>query len=407
MGSTENSLNPQNIDWDSSENYILLNPRWSAEESQQLQEVARSISCKRNLQGHLWMATSGSTAESVGFIKLVALSKNAFLVSASSVNRHLQVTPSDVWLQVLPRFHVGGLGVEVRAQLSQSQVFCDFSKWNPERVHKIMDDTGVTLASLVPTQVFDLLQAKLKSPKRLRAVIVGGGMLSESLYREAREAGWPLLPSYGMTETCAQIATASLQSLQSREMPLPQKLNHVEWQLNPMGFLQIQSPSLLTCYGQRQAWDMIHDWDPKEAGWFTTEDLVKLQDSFMLFLGRKNDFIKIGGESSSMGRLSDIFGRVLNSLDFSADTRLRADVIRQVILVDAPSERLGVEIHLVTSLDIHSPSYQTLVSQMKENFNREVLPFERIREVRYTSQIPRSEIGKVLSVQLKKDLYGR
>ena len=119
MGASQNSLNPKHIDWQSAENHILLNPRWTVEESRSLSEVAENISAKRNLQGHLWIATSGSTSESVGHIKLVALSKKAFLASAKSVNQHLQVSTSDIWLQVLPRFHVGGLGVEVRAGLSE------------------------------------------------------------------------------------------------------------------------------------------------------------------------------------------------------------------------------------------------------------------------------------------------
>jgi O-succinylbenzoic acid--CoA ligase len=395
MGTSENSLNPKNIDWQSSENHILLNPRWSALESQSLQEVANSVSAKRNLQAHLWLATSGSTSESVGHVKLVALSKNAFLASAKSVNAHLHASSSDIWLQVLPRFHVGGLGIEVRAWLSKSQVIFDFAKWHPERIHKILADSKVSLTSLVPTQMFDLIQAKLKSPSHLRAVIVGGGILNDRLYFEARKLGWPLLPSYGMTETCSQLATASLETLRSGEMPMAQKLSHVDWRLNPEGFLQVHGPSLLTCYGQRQKEGSIQDWDPKEQGWFTTEDFVNLQGFYVRFTGRKNDFIKIGGESSSMGRLREIFDRIASSLDPS--------VAQHVLLVDGHSERLGTEIHLITT---HENKMEFL-SQLKESFNREVLPFERIREVKYTANIPRSDLGKVLWAQLKRDLYGR
>jgi O-succinylbenzoic acid--CoA ligase len=395
MGSSENSLNPQSIDWQSSYNHILLNPRWSAMENQSLCEVANQVSEKQNLQGHLWLATSGSTSESVGHIKLVALSKNAILASAKSVNAHLHVSSSDIWLQVLPRFHVGGLGVEVRALLAKSQLITDFAKWNPGRIHKIISESKVTIASMVPTQVFDLVQAKLKSPNYLRAVIVGGGILNQSLYLEARKLGWPLLPSYGMTETCSQVATASLETLQHSEMPLAQKLNHTEWRLNSEGLLQVNGPSLLTCYGQRQNDNSIRDWDPKSDGWFTTEDFVSLQGPFIRFTGRKNDFIKIGGEGSSMGRLREIFERVLSALD--------STVAQQVLLVDAPSDRLGAEIHLITTLG-NKPEF---LAQLKEQFNREVLPFEKIREVKYVSNIPQSDLGKVLWMQLKRELYGR
>jgi O-succinylbenzoic acid--CoA ligase len=395
MVPNKTSLNPERIDWQNSENHILLNPRWSDSETQSLCEVAEAITVKNNLQGHIWLATSGSTSEAVGQIKLVALSKSAFVASAKSVNLHLRVTAKDRWLQVLPRFHVGGLGVEVRAELSQGQVVQDFDKWDPVRIHQTILDQKISIASMVPTQVFDLVQAGLRSPASLRAVIVGGGILNESLYHQARRLSWPVLPSYGMTETCSQIATASLVTLLSEKMALPEKLPHVEWRNNSDGLLQVRGASLLTSYGQRQKDGEIVDWDPKSEGWFTTEDFVDLHGDYVRFMGRKNDFIKIGGEASSMGRLREIFDRVIAT---SASA-----VAQQVLLTDAPSERLGSEIHLVSTLDAEN----ALLSQIKEKYDLEVLPFERIREVKYIADIPRTDLGKVLWAQLKRELYGR
>lgn len=95
-----------------------------------------------------------------------------------------------------------------------------------------------------------------------------------------------------------------------------------------------------------------------------------------------------------MGRLREIFERVVVTLDPS--------VAQQVLLVEAPSKRLGCEIHLITTLS----GKNEFISQLQENFNHEVLPFERIREVKYISTIPRSDLGKVLWAQLKRDLYG-
>jgi O-succinylbenzoic acid--CoA ligase len=374
---------------------ILLNPRLPTADLQSLTEVAQEISQRKNLQDHWWLATSGSTSESFRHVKLVALSKQAFLVSAAAVNKHLQASAADTWLQVLPRFHVGGLGIEVRAWLAKSKVVSDFEKWDPRRTHQLMQDQKVTLTSMVPTQVYDVVQAKLKAPKYLRAVIVGGGALTEPLYQQARKLGWPLLPSYGMTETGSQIATAPLESLQSESMPLAKRLSHAEWRLNPDGLLQVRGSSLLTLYGQRQNDGRIKDWDPKVDGWFTSEDYADLKGDFIRVTGRKNDFIKIGGEGSSMGRLREVFDRVLNTLD--------ASVAQQILLMDAPSERLGTEIHLISALEDKNQFF----SQLQEKFNQEVLPFERIREVKYIPSIPRSELGKVLWAKLKKDLYGR
>lgn len=394
MVANKNSVNPENIDWQNSENYILLNPRLPQKDLESLIEVAQEVSRRRSLEGHVWLSTSGSTSKSPAQVKLVALSKKAFLTSAESVNKHFQTSASDTWLQALPRFHVGGLGIEVRAFRTSSQVVSDFEKWDAARVHQKIEEHRVTIASMVPTQVFDMVRAKLKSPNQLRAVIVGGGALTEPLYQQAKKLGWPLLPSYGMTETCSQIATAPLESLHLEHMPLPMKLSHVEWKLNAEGFLQIKGSSLLTCYGQRQKDGSILDWDPKVDLWFTSEDHAELQENSVRIIGRKNDFIKIGGEGSSMGRLRQIFDRVMVQVDDA--------VAQQVLLIDAPSPRLGTEIHMVTTLK----GDNELLAKLKTSFNLEVLPFERIREVKYTPTIPRTDLGKVLWAQLKKDLYG-
>jgi o-succinylbenzoate---CoA ligase len=174
------------IDWLSTDSHVLLNPRMPEEERRRLESLVV------DLPGHVWLATSGTT----GALKLTALSKRALLASAAAVNRHLQSDDRDVWLCVLPTFHVGGLGIYARAFLSGARVVT--SGWE-----------DVTLASLVPAQVTDLVRDRVEAPPSLRAVVVGGGALSEELYAAARALGWPLLPSYGMTECCSQVATAT------------------------------------------------------------------------------------------------------------------------------------------------------------------------------------------------------
>ncbi|HET8773411.1 MAG TPA: AMP-binding protein, partial [Thermoanaerobaculia bacterium] len=121
------------IDWLSADSHVLLNPRMPEEERRRLESLVV------DLPGHVWLSTSGTT----GALKLTALSKRALLASAAAVNRHLQSDDRDVWLCVLPTFHVGGLGIYARAFLSGARVVT--SGWE-----------GVTLASLVPAQVSDL-----------------------------------------------------------------------------------------------------------------------------------------------------------------------------------------------------------------------------------------------------------
>lgn len=343
------------IDWVSSESHLLLNPRMPQEERRRLESFVD------DLPGHLWLGTSGTT----GSLKLTALSKTAMLASAAAVNRHLGASSTDVWCCVLPLFHVGGLGILARASLSGARVVQ--MEWDPAAFAARAD---VTLASLVPAQVSDLVRAGLRAPAAMRAIVVGGGALRSDLYREARELGWPVLPSYGMTETCSQVATATLDG---PELVL---LDHVEVRITD-GFLAFRGPSLLTGYGTPGG--LI---DPKMEGWFVTADLGRVEGRFLRVEGRHGDFIKVGGESVDLGRLDAILASIAG--DAAA-------------IVAVPDARLGRVVHLAATSGVDA-------DEVARAFNARVLPFERVRGVHRVPRIPRSSLGKLIRSELLASL---
>ena len=81
------------LDWESENNEVMINPRFSKEE---MEEIMAMLKKSPPIKGHVWMATSGSTAENAGHIKWTALSKAAILASATAVNSILQSTSKDV-----------------------------------------------------------------------------------------------------------------------------------------------------------------------------------------------------------------------------------------------------------------------------------------------------------------------
>jgi len=338
------------IDWSSVQSYMLLNPRMPAREQERLRALAI------DLPRHLWLATSGTT----GSLKLTALSKEAMLASAAAVNRRLQASASDVWCCVLPSFHVGGLGIYARAYLAGSRV--QRMDWDPRAFAAQQE---MTLASLVPAQVSDLLELRLMPPPALRAIVVGGGALTESLYRQGCERGWPLLPSYGMTETCSQVATATLSA---PELVL---LDHVTARVED-GRLAFRGAALLTGYATERGFV-----DPKQDGWFITEDLGSVEDGVVTVEGRRGDFVKVGGESVDLGRLDAIVASVAG---------------QRAAVVAVPDQRLGYVIHLAVET-----SYDGDVAKA---FNARVHPFERARAVHRVAEIPRSPLGKLLRKRL-------
>jgi len=364
------------IDLSSRENDLLLNPRLSAATRTVFTQAWREL-VEPRFHGQVGIATSGSTGDSHG--RLIALSRTALISSARAVNYRLQIGPRDVWLKVLPDFHVGGLGIRVRASLSGSRVVDSrLERWDAAAFMSELQESRATLLSLVPTQVFDLVRLRRRPPHSLRAVIVGGGRLEPSLHEEGVALGWPLLVSYGLTECCSQVATAI--SPRDRRM---RPLAHVQVKIGADERIEIRSAALLT--GQVVFTENSASFlEVPRDSWFRTEDCGRIEsDGSLTVFGRAGDFVKIGGEGVVMSRLEDRLDRLRVALSFNEDAALIA----------APDARLGASVVLLTNAD------STSVSRLLEAFNRDVLPFERIRAVYYLAELPRSPLGKLLRTQ--------
>ena len=149
------------FNWESDDNEVMINPRFSDKE---MQEVLAMLKQSPALKGHVWMATTGTS----GHIKWAALSKSAILTSANTVNTFLHSTNNDVWVNPLPRFHVGGLGIQARGHLSRAAVVDAFSamqgKWNTLQFYKLLCESKGSLTSLVPAQAYDLASLQLPAP---------------------------------------------------------------------------------------------------------------------------------------------------------------------------------------------------------------------------------------------------
>jgi O-succinylbenzoic acid--CoA ligase len=261
-------------------------------------------------------------------------------------------------------FHVGGLGIYARAYLSGAEVIS--MAWDPAT----FAEQPMTLSALVPAQVRDLVKAGLTPPKSLRAIVIGGGATSEELYRDAIAAGWPVLPSYGMTECCSQIATARPGS------PDLIVLDHIEVEATEESFLAFRGDSLLTGYITE---DGFHD--PKVDGWLITEDRGSLEGNLLRIRGRSGDFIKIGGESVDLARLDQILMSIAG-LDAA--------------IVAVPDARLGHVIHLAAASENGA--------RIAAEYDARVLPFERARAVHRVAVIPRTPLGKLMRKTLLEEL---
>lgn len=370
-------------DWENSDSHLLVNPRYSQSDQECFQEILKE---SEHLPGHIWLSTSGSSAK-----KWVGLSKKALLLSAGSVNAHLESDKTDCWINPLPDFHVGGLGVWARAQLSRAKV-ADFKlnhdKWSAPFFYDFLDHMKGTLTSLVPTQLSDLVALGRKAPSSLRAVIVGGGALSSHLYESAIALQWPILPSYGLTECASQVATAPLFSWKNNQIPPLIMLPHFKGKTNE-GRLSFFGDSLLTTYAIFDSKKKCRLIDPKENGWFLSEDRGHIDHENVICYGRADTIVKVGGENVDLAHLEMQLQNLMSQLKLPFEAAL----------VATEDDRLGCCIDLVsTAKEISS------LHHLVERFQKNVLPFERIRRVLLLPILPRSPLGKLMQNEIKKSI---
>ncbi len=380
--------------WQEQSSHLLLNPRLPKSELEFLHELHAGMPI---FSAHVWLATSGTTARGVRARKLVGLSKGALLCSAQAVNQILQSHRKDVWISVLPIFHVGGLGIWARAFLAENRVVSGLlrEKWDAAYFVSAAAEAGATLSALVPTQVFDLVSAGLRCPDSLRAIIVGGGALAPHLYQSARRLGWPLLPSYGMTECASQVATVPLTTLapKGRDGLDPNEgtmdlsglglavLPHLEVRQGADEFLQIRGASLLTGYALEKDGEKIF-LDPKDhQGWFTTEDRGEMRGEYLHVRGRDQDFVKILGEIVNLIHLESIALNLADRLGIKVDLAIGVRV----------DPRRGARLCLCLGEGASLGNGDLVLRE----FNQVVAPFERLSEFHILPLELRNALGKV------------
>lgn len=239
----------------------------------------------------LVIATSGSGGEPKG----VMLSPGNLRAAARASAERLPLAPGDVWLACLSLYHIGGMAILHRCARGGAAVLLH-QGFDAARVLEDLGRYCVTHLSLVPPMLDRLVHAG-PPPPALRAALVGGGELSAPLFRRARRSGWPVMPTYGLTETCAQVATQNApgDDWAPGEVggPLPGiTLDIAGADAGGLGRIRVRGATVMRGYlnpGLRPG-------QGGEEGVFLTADLGRLdQRGHLIVLGRADDMLISGG----------------------------------------------------------------------------------------------------------------
>lgn len=232
--------------------------------------------------------TSGSSGPPKGVVHTIG----SFLYSAGGTVRFYGMQSQDSWLVSLPLFHVGGLLVWVRCMLSGG---CAVFPSSLQEIGEALVSRRPAFVSLVPTQLIRLTRdpRTLSALRACKAVLVGGAAATAELIHRCRALGIPISPTYGATETCAQV-TAVPPDAPSRDFAtVGRPLAHRRVRLDAAGRIEVGGRTLFSHY-------LVADrvLRPIRDGWLQTPDTGRWDErGNLVVLGRSDLIFQSGGEN--------------------------------------------------------------------------------------------------------------
>lgn len=341
-------------------------PFWPVDRSKQSTLLVQNNALSENTKSLRDVALIISTSGSEGKPRAVLLGNSQLDAAAAGSNQCLSLRPGDLWLNCLPLYHIGGQAILWRCARAAAGVLLQ-DGFSVDAVANELHGHPVTHISLVPAMLAQLLEKKISPSASLRVTLVGGAALSRPLYDKAIAAGWPLYPSYGMSESAAQIATFDPANGVWHEGLVGKPMPGHEIKIDADGHIAIRGPQVMLGY----LWGGGVD----AEGWLSTGDLGSIDTAGCLTVtGRADDMLISGGR---------------NVHPFEVESCLAAcPGVHDVAVTGQPDPVWG---DLVVALIVGTVKEKTLLDHARQNLPAAALP----RKIRFIDQLPRNLNGKI------------
>ena len=325
--------------------------------------------------------TSGTSGRSRG----ACLSRANFLAIAEGSMERLGPVVAGRWLACMPLFHVGGLSILMRSVRFGGPVRL-LPRFDAAEVSDTLDAGDVAAASLVPTMLSRLLKHRgsRPAPPGLRTVLLGGAAAAPELLARALVAGYPVCPTYGLTEACSQVATAAppfagaaqpqpMRPLQGTEL----RIVHDGRDVPPgtPGEILVRGPTVMRGYlNQPQATARA-----LQGGWLHTGDIGCLDaDGALQVLDRRDDLIVSGGENVYPAEIEAVL--------------LEHPDVEEAGVAGVADGDLGAR---VVAWIVTAPGRTPDREALQRHCRRHLAGFKQPREFRFVEALPRTASGKL------------
>lgn len=312
------------------------------------------------------------------------------------------VTHDDIYLNVFPLFHTGGLFVYTLPQVVFGGTTILMRQFEPALVLDLIESEGATIFAGVPTMYQLLAQAENWEEadlSSLRFCTSGGAPLPVPLVEKyTEEKGVRFKQGFGMTEFGPGIFALAPEDAVRKAGSIGRPNFFVDARIvndrnhplgaDEVGELVLKGPSMSSGYfNDPVASSEVVD----DQGWFHTGDLASHdEDWYFTIIDRKKDMFISGGENVYPVEIEKVL--------------YQHDAILMCAVIGVPDEKWGeVGLACVVLKPEMNAGEDELLNHMREN----LASFKVPKRVEFLESLPISGAGKILKRNLKEQMRGK
>ncbi len=338
---------------------------------------------------HIIMYTAGTTGKPKGAV----LTQGASFWNAVNCISAMSITADDRDLNVLPMFHIGGIGLFTLPVFYMGGTVLLLRTFDPAKALNIIKKEKVSIFFGVPAIFLFLAnQPDFQCMKDVRVVMCGGAPLPVSLIKLYEENGLRLLQGFGMSEAAPSIAILDKDMYLQKAGSIGRRLMHLETRVvdedmkdvppGEIGELIMRGPNVMIGYWNRpEATE-----EAFRGGWFHSGDLARREEDGSLYIvDRSKDMYISGGENVYPAEVENAIYEIPE--------------IGEAAVIGIPDQKWGeVGKAIVTVKPDKKLTEEQIISHLKGCLAKFKVP----ASVDFVDVLPRNAMGKVLKNTLRE-----
>jgi fatty-acyl-CoA synthase len=298
----------------------------------------------------------------------------------------------DVFLAVLPFFHVTGFINSLLSGLTGGGKIVIMSRWDRDAARTLIREHGVTVWTNTPTVIIDLMASPNFDPadlRTLRNVTGGGASLPAAVGQKLLDStGIMYLEGYGLSETMAQSHSnpKGRQKLQCLGVPLfnvDSRIidldTHQELPAGQVGEIVIRGPQVMQGYWNRPEDTAEAFLEIDGQKFFRSGDLGYMdEEGYFFFTDRLKRMVNVSG---------------MKVWPAEVENALHAHpAVQEACVISVPDDRSGER---ARALIVLRPGSSATAAEIEQWARGEMASYKVPRDYQFVDSLPRGPTGKV------------